>query len=104
VALSQKHRSVLFDYLAPRVGEEVTEALMAEFPARDGDELVTKEFLRAELADVRTEIAGLRTEVRTEIAGLRGELHAGLAGVRSDLTIRLTGVIGVATAIIVAAG
>ena len=102
MALSQKHRSVLFDYLAPRVGEEVTEALMAEFPARDGDELVTKDFLRAELAEVRSEISGLRGE----FAGLRGEfadLRSDVASLRSDLMIRLTGVIGVATAIIVAA-
>jgi hypothetical protein len=95
VALSQKHRSVLFDYLAPRVGEEVTEALMAEFPARDGDELVTKDFLRAELAEVRSEFAGLRGEF--------ADLRADVSSLRSDLMIRLTGVIGVATAIIVAA-
>ena len=30
---------------------------MAEFPARDGDELVTKDFLRAELAEVRSDLS-----------------------------------------------
>jgi len=65
MALSHKHRSVLFEYLSPRVGEEVTEALMAEFPARDGDEAVTKEFLRAEVAELRTEIAGLQSRLIT---------------------------------------
>ena len=56
MALSQKHRSVLFEHFAPLVGEDVSEALMAEFPARDGDELVTKDFLRAELAELRTDL------------------------------------------------
>ena len=74
MALSQKHRSVLFDDLSPRVGEDVTEALMAECPAREGDELVTEDFLRAE----------------------RAELGSDVVSVRSDLMIRLTGVIGVA--------
>lgn len=86
MALSQKHRSVLFEYLSPRVGEEVTEALMAELPARDGDELVTKDFLRAELAELRT------------------EMHSGLAAVQSRVTGTLVGAMAVATTIIIAFG
>ena len=42
--------------LSPLVGEEEAEALLAEFPSRDLDEPVTKEFLRAELADFRAEM------------------------------------------------
>jgi hypothetical protein len=75
MALSQKHRAVLFDFLSPRVGEEAAEALMAEFPAREGDELVTKTYLRAELAELK-----------------------------SDLTIRVVSVVAVATGVIVAFG
>ena len=45
--------------------------MLAEFPGSEGAELVTKPFLRAELAEFRTEIKG-------EIAGLRVELHAAL--------------------------
>jgi hypothetical protein len=56
MALSQKHRSVLFDHFSPLVGEDVAEALMAEFPGREGDELVTKDFLRAELNDVLVKV------------------------------------------------
>ena len=89
MALSQKHRSILFEYLAPQVGEETAEALMAEFPAGEGKELVTKEFLRAELAELRAELAGFRTD---------------LAGLRSDLTVRMISVIAVATAVGVAFG
>ncbi len=36
--------------------------------------LVTRDFLRAELAQVREEIATLRDELRAEIAGVRGEI------------------------------
>lgn len=38
------------------IGEEEADALLAEFPTRDGDELVTKDFLRAELAEFRAEV------------------------------------------------
>jgi hypothetical protein len=93
MALSQKHRNVLFDFLSPRVGEETAEALMAEFPAAEGKELVTKEFLRAELAE-------LRTEVHDEI----GSLRADTAALKSDLTVRMISAIAVATAVIVAFG
>jgi hypothetical protein len=63
VALSQKHRSVLFDHLAPQVGDDVAEALMAAFPFGDGDEIVTKDFLRAELAELRADILIKQTSV-----------------------------------------
>jgi hypothetical protein len=53
MALSQKHRSVLFDHFAPQVGDGHAEALMAELRGRDGDELVTKDFLRAELNEMQ---------------------------------------------------
>ena len=121
MALSQKHRNVLFEYLSPRVGEETAEALMAEFPAREGDELVTKEFLRAGLADLRNEVLSgevLATKefLRAELAALRKELVEGdvlvtethlraeLAELKSDLTLRMVSVVAVATGVIVAFG
>lgn len=96
MALTQKQRSILFDHFAPLVGEDTAEALMAEFPTHEGDELVTKSFLRAEMAELRSEFADLRVE----FAGLRSEF----AGLRSDVTLRLTGVVAVATGVIVAFG
>lgn len=59
---------------------------MAEFPVRDGDELVTQEFLRAELAELRTEMA------------------SGLAGVQTRVTGTLLGAMAVATTVIIAFG
>lgn len=56
MTLTAKHRSSIYRTLSPLIGEEEAEALLAEFPARDLDEPVTKEFLRAELAVLRAEM------------------------------------------------
>ncbi len=74
MALNEKHRSSIYQGLIQFLGEEEAQALLSQFPARDLDEPVTKEFVRAEFADVRAEIAGFRGEVRAEFAAVRGEL------------------------------
>jgi hypothetical protein len=56
VPLSTKHRSSLYHSLTPLVGAEEADALLNEFPANEGDELVTKQVLRAELAELRVEV------------------------------------------------
>ena len=71
MTLTAKHRNSIYRALSPLLGEEETEALLSEFPARDLDEPVTKEFLRAELAEFRAEFAGLRGEV----AALEGSIN-----------------------------
>jgi hypothetical protein len=63
MALSQKHRVALYEFLEPQLGDDVTEAFLSEFPTDPGHELVTKQFLRAELAELRTEMAAMRTEM-----------------------------------------
>ncbi len=45
MALSEKHRSELYMYFEPRLGGDVTEAMLREFPKGSGDELVTREYL-----------------------------------------------------------
>ncbi len=45
MALSEKHRSELSTYFEPRLGGDVTEAMLREFPKGSGDELVTREYL-----------------------------------------------------------
>ena len=67
MALSQKHRSSIYQQLTPILGEEEAEALLSQFPARDLDEPVTKDFVRAELAELRAELLG-------EIGSLRAEM------------------------------
>ena len=51
--------------------------------------LVTRDFLRAELAQVREEIATLRGELRSEITAVRDELISSIAQLESRLTWRM---------------
>jgi hypothetical protein len=61
------------------MGQEEAEALLSQFPSRDLDEPVTKDFVRAEVNDlrgsVRAEIGDLRTEMHTEIGSLRADMY-----------------------------
>lgn len=81
MSLAQRHRSQLHDKLAPIVGEDTIEALLAEFPATDLDRPATEGFVRAEIAGVRTDIA----EVRTGMAELRTELKSDIAELRQEM-------------------
>jgi len=62
MALDARHRSSLYQKFVPLIGEDDANALMSEFPASEADELVTKQFLRAEMAELRSELGGIRTE------------------------------------------
>jgi len=50
--------------------------MLSNFAARDIEEPVTKEFLRAEMADVRTGMADLRTEMHRLVNRLHISLTA----------------------------
>lgn len=52
--------------------------------ARDGDDLVTKEFLRAEMADLRTDMAGLRVEMH-QLIGRSNVMVIGAMGVMTAI-------------------
>ena len=79
MALSQKHRVALYQHFAPSLGDEVTEALLSEFPAGDGDELVTKEYLRAEMSELRVEMHQLIDRSNVMVIGAMGVMTAILA-------------------------
>ncbi len=85
MTLSQQHRTIVHQHLVPVFGEEVSEALMAELPTHDRDELVTKDHLEAELAKVRVEVAALGGELRTEMATLGGNLRTEMATLGGSL-------------------
>jgi len=89
MVLDARTRSSIYGKLVPVLGEHDANALMSEFPASEAEELVTKQFLRAELALTRGEL-------REEMADLR----TAMASLESRLTLRLGGAIGVATAVL----
>ncbi|MEX2292763.1 MAG: hypothetical protein WD691_03165, partial [Acidimicrobiales bacterium] len=88
MALSEKHRSSIYQHLAELLGDEEADALLSQFPARDLDEPVTKDFVRAEIADIRTEVGALRGELHNEIGALRGQLHNEIGALRGELADR----------------
>ncbi len=82
MSLSAKNRSAILQGLSTVIPEsEAVEEMLVNFAARDDEEWISKQFLRAELAGLRAElksdVAALRVERHTEIGGLRSEVHAG---------------------------
>jgi hypothetical protein len=105
VPISERSRSALYQGLAPITGEDAVGELLSFLPARDVEEPVSKELLRAEIADVRAEIAEVRAEiaeVRTEIAVLRAEMHQQLNRMLIWLMATIIGTASIAVTIVVA--
>jgi len=63
VALTEKSRATLFTGLSQIIDEEAVEEMLTNFPSHDVDDIATKDFVRAEIAGVHTEMAELRTEM-----------------------------------------
>ena len=57
MAMLQKHRSVIYAHFVEEVGEEAAQAMLDQFPVRDVDELVTKEYLGQQLAELRLDLS-----------------------------------------------
>lgn len=87
MALDARTRSSIYQSLAPVIGDDNANALMSEFPSVEADELVTKEFLRAELA---LEVGGLRTEIAHLENRLTLRMGAGFAAMTAVLATLIT--------------
>lgn len=95
MALDAAHRSSIYQKLVPILGDEDANVLMSEFPAIEADELVTKDFLRAELALTRGELRG-------EMAELRTELQSSISSLETRLTVRIGAAIAASTGLMAA--
>jgi|SRR5687767_4361736 hypothetical protein len=93
MALDAAHRASIYEKLRPVLGDEDANVLMSEFPSIEAQELVTKDFLRAELALTRGE---LRAEM--------GELRAEMAELKSTMLLWLGSAIGASTALLAGIG
>jgi hypothetical protein len=104
MALDAAHRASIFEKLRPILGDEDANRLMSEFPSVEAHELVTKDFLRAELAltrgELREELALTKGELRAELAEVRAEMGA----LETRLTVRLGSAIAASTALLAAIG
>jgi hypothetical protein len=85
MALDARTRSSLYGKFAEMLGDDDANALMSEFPSVEADELVTKQFLRAELGELRSELRGEMAELRSEVRGQMAELRGEMDSLRSDL-------------------
>lgn len=82
--LTQKHRSSIYAGLSPVIGDEEAEALLSQFPTRVGDEPVTRDVLRAELAEFRSEmhmeLGQIHDQMRQMAMWMVGATITGLVG------------------------
>ncbi|MBK9178580.1 MAG: hypothetical protein IPM45_03210 [Acidimicrobiales bacterium] len=92
MALTDAERLRLHRCLEDKLGPDEAALLMTAVPPVDWSDIVTKDVLRGELALVRGEMSGLRSELRGEMAGVRGEmvelrseLRGEMAGVRGEM-------------------
>lgn len=104
MALSEKSRTRIYLGLEPMLGEEATAEMLAYFPAREGDEPATREFVRAEIAALRGRMEAGFTELRkstdarfetlqgstdARFAELSGSTEAGFAELRGSTEARI---------------
>ena len=77
MALDARTRSSIYQSLTPILGEHDANELMSQFPSIEADELVTKQFLRAEVAALETRMTvrlGSAIAASTAVLGAIGLL------------------------------
>jgi hypothetical protein len=65
--VSERSRTTIYQQFEPLLGEKVVGEMLSYFPARDVEEPATKEFVRAELAELR---AAMHDEFRRQLQWL----------------------------------
>jgi hypothetical protein len=100
MTIDAAHRASIYEKLRPILGDEDANVLMSEFPSVEAHELVTKDFLRAELGQLREELALTKGELRAELAEVRSEMGA----LETRLTMRLGSAIAASTALLATIG
>ena len=86
MALSEKHRSTLYTQLGDTVGDhEAVGELLSNIASRELDEPATRDFVAAQVQDVRTEIESLRTQISESEVRLTRYVHQELNGFRAEM-------------------
>ena len=89
--MTERSRHKLYETFTALIDDETAvQEMLSYFPARDVEEPVTKDFLRAELQSevgaVRLEVGELRAELHAEIGALRTEMHTEIGAVRAEIS------------------
>lgn len=90
MALQEKHRNTIYTEFRRTLGEEATQALLSQFPARDIDEAITK-------ADLDLALAELRGDLRVEMAQLGDKLTARMLTIAGLGLAAITGLLALFT-------
>jgi hypothetical protein len=86
MSLTQKSRTEIYRALSELGADpDAVEEFLSHFPSRDLDEPVTKEFLRAEAATLRAEMAEGHGQLRAEMLAGHGQLRAEIAELRTEM-------------------
>lgn len=120
MSLTERHRSAIYQGLIAVVEDpEAVEAMLSQFPTRELDEPVTRDVLRAELADsdrrIETRMTATADDLRAELAegerrtetrmtavadGLRAEIHAAMRWTITTMIALTAMIIAVMNAVI----
>ncbi len=86
MALTESQRLDLYERLKQSsLGEEGAHIVMNAIPTIDWTDLVTHDDLALYGAELRSEMAELRTELRSEMAGLRADFRVELGAMENRL-------------------
>lgn len=81
MTIDAAHRASIYEKLRPILGDEDANVLMSQFPAIEADVLVTRDHLRAELAELRGEMASLEARLTVRLGSAIAASTALLAGI-----------------------
>jgi hypothetical protein len=85
MALSSEERTLLHQRFTHSIGPDGATLVMSQFPIDEAHEPATKDFVHAEVADLRSELVSQIGSVRVEVADLRSELVSEIGSVRGEI-------------------
>jgi hypothetical protein len=67
MTIDAAHRASIYEKLRPILGDEDANLLMSQFPSVEADTLVTRDHLRAELAEIRSAMGAIETRLTVRL-------------------------------------
>ena len=92
MALQEKHRNTVYNAFVPMLGEEVTEAVLSYFPARDVEEPVSREHLDRRFAEqnagIEAQLAMFRADIDRRFAEQNADIDRRFAALDASVDRR----------------